>query len=151
MTNPLHHPTESSYIDEATLDNKDGELHYRKVVPLDKKDGCNKSSACNVLKWAVVALAILGAVVGVVGVLSYLGQLQLGLAGVGAMSATTGLYVMLGGFGLTLVTGILLTVSCVIQRARAKKEHEINVDADPKPASCFSKLCGKNKAADAHL
>ena len=116
----------------------------------DAKGGCTTSSVCNGIKIAAVILAIIGIVAGVIGLLVYLDTLAIGLTNIGSMSSTTGLYVMLGGFGVTFITGILLGVACIVQRAKEKNPADPSKPAKDgdKKAGCLSNLCGSDKPAN---
>ena len=90
-----------------------------------------------------VALAIVAFVAGTVGLLVYIQQLQLGLASVGTMSQATGLYTMLGGYGITLITGLLLLVAKCVQARKHKGEgEELEVSAPKR--HCVTKESFKN-------
>jgi hypothetical protein len=77
---------------------------------------------CRIAKWIVIAVAVVALAVGIIGLLSYIGVLQLGLKGVGTISSITGLYTMLAGFGASLIISILLGVSCLLPGKSKKKE-----------------------------
>lgn len=71
----------------------------------------NSGSSCNTaVKWVVVAAALTALAVGVIGLLVYLGHLQIAWAGAGAMTQTTGLYTLLAGAGAAGIITILLGV-----------------------------------------
>ncbi|NGX60953.1 MAG: hypothetical protein K940chlam9_00428 [Chlamydiae bacterium] len=73
-----------------------------------------KCTAKSAAYWIGVAFAVTAAAIGTIGLLTYLGQMNIGLTAVGQMSSTIGLYTMIGGYGAAFLTGILLGVSkCV--------------------------------------
>lgn len=71
------------------------------------------------LKTALVILAVVGLVVGLIGMLAQMGILNVGLNGVGALTDMNALYTMIGGFGLTLVSSVIFGVLCA--KANCKK------------------------------
>jgi hypothetical protein len=108
--------------------------------PLEQSDNKGKITKCNwasAARWVAVACAVVGLFAGVVGLLTYLGTLQVALTGLGAMSTATALYVMIGGFGFAGISLILLVISLV---AKCSKKGEGD---DPKGGTCFN-FCGKN-------
>jgi len=129
---------------------KAGKNNNREFKPLgtDKKDACDWQSG---LKWTGVAFAILGLIVGLIGTLVYVGLLQVALTGIGTMSMATGLYTLLAGFGVTFITGILLTVACVLSRAKAAKEGEVDGDNKPWCANICSDKKAKRKESQSEL
>ncbi len=82
-----------------------------------KWDSCMK-----VAKWAAIALAVTGLFVGVVGLLVYLGQLELGWTGIGAMTQEVGLYTMMAGFSVTFVSSLLLAVNKACALAESRRQ-----------------------------
>jgi hypothetical protein len=86
-----------------------------------QKSGYNCVST---LKWIGVAIAVTAAVVGILGLLVYLGKLNIGWQGVGNISTQMGLYGMLGGLGTAAIIMILLSVSCCLSDAKQNSEQQ---------------------------
>ena len=86
-------------------------------------------------KAVAVAVAIVSLIAGVIGLLVYLGQLQIGLTNVGSMTQSIGLYTMLGGFGATFITTLLMSVACCLSRAKVKGAQPLTVPLALTPAS----------------
>src|ERR1700722_4283568 len=89
---------------------KEGELGERKIKLFTPKCTCDKESVKTGLKWTGVALVVIGVAAGVIGLLVCLGVLQIGLTNV-MMSLETGLYLAIAGFGIALMTAVLLVVA----------------------------------------
>lgn len=96
----------------------------RPVDPRTSSASTQKSgyNCVSTLKWIGVAIAVTAAVVGILGLLVYLGKLNIGWQGVGNISTQMGLYGMLGGLGTAAIITILLAVSCCISRAKQNSE-----------------------------
>ena len=62
---------------------------------------------------AGIAVAVAALVVGLLACLAF--------CGIFTVTSEVALYAMLAGFGVGLITGILVLVSCAINRAREKK------------------------------
>jgi len=134
----IHSFSETGKLHGSQQDHDISQLQPGKNQGLTRNGGCNKNTACNVFKWIAIALAITGVVAGLTGLLVCIGQVQIGLAGVGAMSAATGLYTLLAGFGVTFISTILLTVVGIVNRSQAKKEG-VNLQGN-----CFTNFCKKH-------
>ncbi|MCC5833052.1 MAG: hypothetical protein JJU12_08440 [Chlamydiales bacterium] len=87
-------------------------------------------SCANALRAAAVALAVTTAVVGVLGLLVYNGNLNIGWQGLGNVSAQMGLYGALGGLGTSAILSILLTVSCRVNRAKQNSEKQHRLESE---------------------
>lgn len=87
-------------------------LDMEKVSSLTQSQskGC---SCANKIRLAAVAFAVFSLVVGTIGLLVLVGQLQIGLRAVGMMSNSTALYTMLTGYGFGLIITSLLLTSLV--------------------------------------
>lgn len=75
---------------------------------MKEQPGCDPTKGA---KAVGVAVAIAGIFAGVVGLLVYLGILHISLTNVGTMSQAIGLYTLLGGFGATVVSSLVLGVA----------------------------------------
>lgn len=103
-------------------------LQQNPPAPLTEQKGCDCPKGAQMV---AIAVAILGILVGTVGLLVYLGQMQIGLTNVGMMTSEIALYTMLGGYGATFIALALLSVACCL--GGPKGAGDGSIDLTPKP------------------
>lgn len=86
----------------------------RRVRPVNTKE----SGCAQFMKMLALTIVIGSLIVGTTGLLTYLGKLGITWQGVGTISQQIGLYMMLGGYGLTAILTILLVIRCCMNSAR---------------------------------
>lgn len=101
-----------------------GEMKGRTFTPTPNK----WDESTKIMYYLATAFAVTCLFVGVVGLLVYLGQLQLGWLNVGTLTQAHGLYTMLSGFVAAAITGIVVfTTYCAhLSRDNNNVQYPIN-------------------------